>query len=135
MKKKYFNLIVFTVLSVISACEKDKGLLPNISFKTGTTYISKDTTLSAGTDFTIGINASKAETVDVLKQFNLSKSVNGGVAVTEYTKSLTGTEGDSYSYDYFNTLENNPGQVNKYTFTVTNRDGLINQVSISITIQ
>jgi len=135
VKKIITGFALLLSIMFISSCEKDKGMLPNISFKTGAVYISKDTTLAAGSDFVIGINASKAETVDVLKQFNLSKSVNGGAQQTEFSKALTGTEGDSYSYEYLGTTENSPGQVNKYTFTITNRDGLTNQISVSITIQ
>jgi len=136
MKKSLFisSIVILGTLFLVS-CKKDQGLLPVIKFKSTALYVSHDTTLAAGSDFSIGIDASKAESADVLTQFNITKSVNGAASTTEFTKALTGTEGDSYSYDYFGTLENNSGQVNKYTFYVTNRDGLTNQVSVSITIQ
>ena len=135
MKKNKISIALLCIIAFISSCEKDKGLIPNISFKTGVTYISKDTSLPAGTNFTIGINASKSEDVDVLKQFNISKSVNGAAATSEFTKALEGSEGDNYSYDFTSTLTSNQGQANKYTFTVTNRDGLTNQVSVTINTQ
>lgn len=84
---------------------------------------------------TIGITASKSEDKDVLKQFNISKSVDGAAPVSVFDKSLTGSEGDAYEYDFTTTLENVSGQTDEFTFTVTNRDGLTNQVSLTVTVQ
>jgi hypothetical protein len=53
----------------------------------------------------LGINASKSEEEDVLKKFNISKSVNGGTATTVYTEDLTGSEGDNFSFDFIETVE------------------------------
>ena len=134
--KKINSIISVLMFSVILfSCEKDAGKLPIISFKTGGSYTSADATIAGGTNVTFGINASKAESKEVLKQFNVSKSINGAAATTVFTKSLTGSEGDTYTYDYSATLESVSGQKNTYTFTVTNRDGLVNQVSATITIQ
>lgn len=135
MKNIFFALICISLIVLISSCEKDEGKLPAISFKTGGTYITMDTSLTAGSTFTIGINASKSEDKDVLKKFNISKSVNGGAAATVFDKDLSGSEGDNYSYDFTSTLESTVGQTNKYTFTVTNRDGLTNQLSLTVTIK
>lgn len=135
MKNILFALICVSLIAVISSCEKDEGKLPNISFKTGGAYITTDTSIAAGSTIIIGINASKAEDKDVLKKFNISKSINGAAATSEYDKDLSGSEGDNYSYDFTRTLESTVGQKNKYTFTVTNRDGLTNQVAITVTIK
>ncbi|NVO21638.1 MAG: hypothetical protein HXX13_18200 [Bacteroidetes bacterium] len=135
MKNLLISLIIVSALAFLTSCEKDSGKLPNISFKTGGTYVSKDTTLPAGTAITIGINASKAESKDVLKKFNISQSVNGSSATTVYDKGLSGSEGDSYAYDYATTVATTAGQTSKYTFTVTNRDGLTNQVFLTVTVQ
>jgi transposase len=135
MKKNIFLVISIAFLALISSCEKDEGKLPNISFKTGTNYTSTTTVKSANSPIVIGINASKAEDKDVLKQFNISKSVNGASNITVFSKVLSGSEGDNYSYDYADTLSSTIGDVEKYTFTVTNRDGLLNQVSLTLTVQ
>ena len=127
----FINLSFFGLTS----CEKDEGKLPAISLKTDAAYVSSDVTRPGGSTITIGIEAAKTESRDVLKKFNISKSVNGGETTTVLSKDLSGSDGDKYSYDYTTTLENTPGQVNKYTFTVTNRDGLVNQVSVQATIQ
>lgn len=135
MKHIIHILALLSLLFIVSACEKDEGKLPNISLKTGGSYISSDQTKAGGSAITIGINASKAEDKDVLKKFNLSKSVNGGTASTVFEKDLSGSEADNYSYDFNGTLDTIHGQANKYTFTVTNRDGLINQAAVTVTVQ
>ncbi|MBS1771386.1 MAG: hypothetical protein JST82_00910 [Bacteroidetes bacterium] len=120
---------------VLNSCKKeeDEGKLPNISFKTGTGYTSADATVAKSSSVKIGINASKAEDKDVLTKFTITRSYDGGSDSTMYTKDLSGGEGDSYSYDYsFNV--NATGKSEKYTFTVVNRDGLINKVSLNLTV-
>jgi hypothetical protein len=135
MKNVFSIAILLAVFSVFSSCEKDAGKIPVIAFKTGSTYTSASATLAAGTAFTVGIDASKAEEKDVLKKFDLSNSVNGATAVSLFTKDLSGSEQDNYSYVYNGTASGNSGDTNKYTFTVTNRDGLTNQVTLTVTIQ
>lgn len=117
----------------LNSCEKDEGKNPNISFKTGGSYISSDAQVGAKNNFTIGIDASKAEDKDVLKKFNISKSVNGGASVSVFSKDLSGAEGDNFSYDFAAAADSTVGTAAKYTFTVTNRDGLTNQVALTIT--
>lgn len=135
MKKSLLFALPLAAALFFSSCEKDEGKLPAISFKTGATYTSSDAVLAGGTAFTIGINASKTEDKDVLKKINVSKSVNGATASTVFSKDLSGSEGDNYTYDYSSTLDTNKGQTNKYTFTITNRDGLTNQAALTITVK
>ena len=134
---KHLNHLLLGIASLIfiSSCEKDEGKLPNISLKTGASYIYKDTTLVAGTTFKIGIVASKSEDKDVLKQFNISRSSNGAAAVSVFSKSMSGTEEDSFAYDYTTSTDSIAGNNSKYTFTITNRDGLTNSVSVTVTAQ
>lgn len=135
MKNILKSILLLNVILFAVSCEKDEGRLPDISFKSGGNYISADASITGGTAITIGINAAKTEDKDVLKKFNISRSTNGGAATTVFDKNLSGSEGDNYSYDYAVTLDNVVGQTDKYTFTVTNRDGLVNQVSLTITIK
>jgi hypothetical protein len=136
MKKLNVLFIVLLALVTFSACKKeddDAGKLPNIAFKTGTGYISADITLKKDTTITIGIQASKAEPNDVLKTFDASKSYDGATTASFDTETLTGSNGDNYSKDLSITTRNQAG-TEKYTFTVVNRDGLKNQVSLTITV-
>lgn len=133
MKNILKTISILGIALFLNACEKDAGKIPNISFKTGGSYISADANVGAKNNFTIGISASKAEDKDVLKKFNISKSVNGGAAQTVYSQDLSGSDADNFSYDYAAAADSTVGAAAKYTFTVTNRDGLTNQVSLTIT--
>jgi hypothetical protein len=131
-----YLLNILLLLSAISffSCEKDEGLPPNMSFKTGGVYVSSDIALAHGSVLVVGIDASKSEEADVLKKFTISKSVNGGTATTVYTQDLSGSEGDTYTHDYVEVVGPNVGEVDKYTFTITNRDGLTKQLTLTVTI-
>lgn len=133
MRHSILFLLAFTLLGVFSSCEKDEGKLPNISFKTGSGYTSTSDSIIATNSFKIGIDASKAEDKDVLKEFSITKATNGGTGTTVYSHTMSGSEEDSYSYDLNTTAGASVGTVDLYTFTVTNRDGLINQVSLTVT--
>ncbi len=128
-------LISAFILSV-SSCKKeeDEGILPNISFKIDPAYKYADATVAKNTAVKIGINASKAEDKDVLTKFTIARSLDGGTDSVVFSKDLSGSEGDSYSYDYATITRNQDGS-EKYTFTVVNRDGLVNKVSLKLTVQ
>jgi hypothetical protein len=127
-------LFLISVLGIVSSCEKDEGKKPNISYKTGGVYVSSDVALTPTSVLVVGINASKAEEEDPLVKFNISKSVNGGTSTTVFQTDLSGSEGDSYSHDFIEVISGNVGDTNKYTFTVTNRDGLTNQLVLIVTV-
>ncbi|HXL57685.1 MAG TPA: hypothetical protein VN958_15600 [Chitinophagaceae bacterium] len=125
------SLTALLILASVS-CKKDPGRLPDISFKTGVGYISSDATVARNTAFKIGINAAKTEDNDILKIFNISVSYDGGASSTLYTETLTAAQEDNYSYDLIRNTRNQAG-TEKYTFTITNRDGLINAISLTLT--
>lgn len=138
MKLTLRKIITPALLSLfifgINSCEKDKGLLPNIAFKTGATYTSANTTIAKNTAFTVGIDASKSEGKDVLKTFNASVSYDGSATTTSfYNEILTSAQGDSYTKDLALTTRNQSG-TEKWIFTVTNRDGLVNSVTLTVTV-
>jgi hypothetical protein len=135
MKKILAAMLFITAISVMSSCKKeeDEGKLPNIAFKTGAGYTSADATVAQNTTVTIGINASKSEPNDVLKTFDASKILDGGASASFYSEVLTGTLGDTYSKDLTITTRSVAG-TEKYTFTVVNKDGLKNQVSLTLTV-
>ena len=135
--KNIFKLAFVAIASIlfISSCKKDEGKLPTLTFKVGTTYLSTDDTLTIDSAFVIGVDAAKSEEKDVLKKLNISKSLNGGTAVSVFTKDLSGAEGDNYSYDYSGTAEHTAGQSAKYIFTITNRDGITNQLKLTVVSQ
>ncbi len=133
--KSLFKVLVPAAMLLLSSCEKDEGKLPIISFKTGGTYISSDATITGGTTILMGIEASKSEDRDVLKKFNISRSVNGGAETSLQDKSLSSSEEDTFSTDFNFTLDTTKGQTNKFNYTITNRDGLTNQVALTVTVK
>jgi hypothetical protein len=132
--KKIFLLATIASLFCLSSCEKDEGKLPAIAFKTGGTYVSADKIVGLNETITVGIDASKTEDKDVLKTFDASRSYDGAAASSFLNETLSGSQGDSYSKDVTITTRNQAG-TEKYTFTVVNRDGLVNSVSLTLTVQ
>lgn len=128
----YSLLIIGFMSASLGSCEKDKGKLPNIAFKTGTGYTSADATVATSTPLKIGITASKSEGKDVITKFTITKSVDGAAASTEYTQDVS--NGDTFDYDY-NFTSDASAHVDKYTFTVVNKDGIVNSVSLTLTVQ
>lgn len=133
--KNFIYSILISSLFILSSCEKDEGLLPNISFLATGGNLSTDANVAKGASFKITVTASKAEGKDVLKKLNVSSSINGGASTTIDDKTLSGADGDFYKYEYNGVADTIVGQKTKYTFTVTNRDGITNQVSLTVTVQ
>ncbi len=133
MKKVFSMLAIAGSLMYFSSCEKDEGKLPNISFKTTTGYVSADATVKKDTVIVVGINASKAEDKDVLTTFTGAVSYNSGADSTITSETLSGSNGDNYSKDISIHTRNVAGS-EKYTFTVVNKDGLKNTVSLTLTV-
>jgi hypothetical protein len=138
MKKLKFHLIALliggSVIGTLSSCEEDEGKLPDIKFKIGAGYTSSDDTVAKGDTVKVGITAAKTEDKDALKKFDVSRSYDNGTSSSFINKDLSGTEGDSYSTDVEIVTRNQAG-TEKYTFTVTNRDGISNQLTLTLTVQ
>ena len=138
MKKHTFHLFSLLLLAVafstFSSCEKDEGKLPSIEFKTGTGYTAADKIVGQGEIVVVGIKAAKTEDKDVLKSFDVSVSLDGGPNTSIQNKTLSGSEGDNYEVDVPLVMRSQAG-TEKYTFTVVNRDGLVNSVSLTLTVQ
>lgn len=133
-----YKSILFTAIvcgfAFFTSCEEDEGKLPNIAFITGGNYTSADKTVALNDTILVGIAASKAEDKDVLKTFDASVSYDSTAAVSIYSETLSGALGDSYTKD-IQIITRNQAGTEKYTFTVVNRDGLKNNVSLTLTVQ
>jgi len=144
--KKNINIIAYFMVAIafavtIASCNKEEDEMepPTISFKTGGSYTSADASLTAGSALVIGIEAEKSEAEgedeDVLKHFNISRSLNGGATTSVYDVDLGAAEEELYEYDFNTNVSTTVGDTEKYTFTISNRDGLTGQVSLTITAQ
>ena len=132
MKYVFYFLLIGLLGYSIQSCKEDEGKPPAIEFKTGAGYTSSDATVAVGDTITVGIHAEKTEEEDVLKHFNVSSSTDGGANTSLDDVDLTGTEQDEFEVDYHFTVPE-AGHAYKITFTVTNRDGLTNNVSLTLT--
>lgn len=131
-------LLIVAITSSLSSCKKDEdeGKLPNIAFNTGTGYTHTDATVAKDSSLKIGIIASKAESNDVLTKFTVVQTI-GTTSTTDstvYTENLSGSNGDNYNHDYTFKAPS-AATKEKLTFTVVNRDGLTNSVSLTLTVQ
>lgn len=139
MRKLLSTALVVAVLATalinLSSCEKDAGKLPNIAFKTTAGYTHADVSVAPGDSVTIGITASKSEGEDVLKTLNISAAVGSGTAATIANGqiSIPTAQEDAYDHDFRLPAAATSGVAIKYIFTVTNRDGLTNAVSLTVT--
>ena len=126
--------VLFATSFLACKKEEDEGKLPNISFKTGGTYVATNQNVAKSSSHLVGISASKSEANDVLKKFTVKVSYNGAADSTIVNMDLTGTQGDTFSYD-MPVISRSVVGTEKYTYTVINRDGLVNSVNLTFTVQ
>jgi len=135
---KHFTAILsFTavlLLSGFSSCRKeaDAHVPPEMNFVTGAGYTSADVTLAQGDSILVGVVVHKTE--DDLRTFNISYAYDGAAnSTTLYNYVLTAAEYLNFSHDHVIHTRNQAGS-EKWTFTVTDRDGNVTQKSITLTV-
>ena len=136
MKITFKTSILFLILAfgIISfSCEKDEMIPPTIDFTTGSGYTSADSHIALDTDFKIGVTAKRTEDKDDLKTFVVTVSYDGGAETTIDNVTIPAAQAGEFTKDYDLTTRNTAG-TEKYSFTVTNRDGLITTKTITITV-
>ena len=136
MKITFKTCILFLALAfgIISfSCKKDEMIPPTIDFTTGSGYTSADSHIAWDTDFKIGVTAKKTEDKDDLKTFIVTVSYDGGAETTIDNVTIPAAQAGEFTKDYDLTTRNTAG-TEKYSFTVTNRDGLVTTKAITITV-
>src|SRR4030095_393595 len=136
MKITLKTSILFLVLAlgmISFSCEKDEMIPPTIDFTTGAGYTSADSHIALDTDFKIGVTAKRTEDKDDLKTFVVTVAYDGGTETTIDNVTIPTAQGGEFTKDYALTTRNTAG-TEKYSFTVTNRDGLITTKTITITV-
>jgi hypothetical protein len=126
--------IFFMAVIFLTACgEKDEHVKPNVSFKTGATYVSADKTVGKDSVITVGIIAKKTE--DELKTLNVSYALDGATTTTTFnTLTLTKAEEDGFEKDVTIKTRSQAG-TERWVFTVTDRDGNIANVEFKLTVK
>jgi|SRR3954463_2706289 len=132
--KKFNFLCSLGLLAVLfsASCKKeeDKQIPPDLSFKTGAGYVSANTTLHVNDTILVGINAAKTEDKDLLTHFIATQQYDANVATTIINESFNE---DTYSKDMTIITRKTAG-IEKYTYTIINRDGLTQTISIVLTV-
>lgn len=134
MKNILKTTIAFAfALFVLSSCEKDAHIPPDVTLKTGAGYTSADATVGKSQSITVGITAVKKE--DDMIKYNVSYAFDGAASTTTFQDfSLSGGEKQNYSKDVTFTTRNQAG-TEKWVFTITDKDGNIAQKQITLTVQ
>ena len=129
-------LVVTAIVTVLfTSCKKetDAHIPPDMSFVTGADYTSADVTIAQGDSIHVGVVVHKTE--DDLRTFNISYAYDGSTTYTSgYTYTLTTAEYENFFHDHMIYSRNQAGS-EKWTFTVTDRDGNVTQKSITLTVQ
>ncbi len=132
--KTLLMLSLFTL--AFASCNKDEDDEMDelhIEFKVGGNYTSTNMTLPKASTGIIGIEAETKKPQDPIISFNISLSISGGTPTTVYNESNLNAE--FYDYDYVFVIGSISGDIYTYTFTITNKDGLTEQESLTVTIQ
>ena len=128
--KSILTLFCLVIVMILNSC--DPHVPPSISFKTGVGYTSEDATVAQGAEITVGIIAKKRE--DDMKRYNISYAYDGATSTTtQETFSLSGSEQKNYEKDYTFNVRNQAG-TEKWSFVITDRDGNIAKLSLTLTV-
>lgn len=133
---KHIPALILLIVMLFVSCKKkktDPHVPPNVEFKTGGIYTSGDRTLNKKDTITVGIVATKTE--DDLKSYNVSYAYDGNAtSTTFFNYVLTTAESAGYSNDIKIICRNQAGS-EKWIFTIVDRDGNLNQKTITLTVQ
>lgn len=131
--KSALGAVLLTSSLFIVSCKKDAHTPPDMSFTTGSTYVSGDKTVPQDTTIKVGITATKTE--DELNTYNVSYAYDGATTTTTYqTFELTKDDEESYSKVVSITTRSVAG-TEKWSFTITDKDGNTTTKDITLTVQ
>ncbi len=130
------NFHVFLLLACVSiasvSCKKDKHVPPIVTFKTTAGYTAADASVAKNLTIKVGITADKVE--DDMLTYNVSYAYDGAATtITQQTFTLAGAEQQHYEKDITFVTRNQAG-TEKWTFTITDKDGNITQKQFTLTI-
>lgn len=129
-------LLAFICVVGFSSCRKiiEVGNKPVLEFEEGVDYITKDSTLLQDTKYMIKAVAGKAEDQTPNTTFEVVRTYSGSADTTVYYKELKGEEQNSFSYVHtFTTLKK--AGTERFTFTVRNSYGIVNQKILIMTVK
>lgn len=105
------------------------ALSPEIVFMVGADFVSGDTSLDVGSDFTVGVNASaNPNTNKDLESFKVVRTFNN-IPTTVFEESNIAS--NSYSWQGDVSANNDAGAEN-WTFSILDQSGKVNELSFTI---
>lgn len=131
------SLVALLVVAGISSCRKTitVGNKPVLEFTSGPEYfLTTDSTLMQDKRYTISIKADHAEDLSPNTYFEVVRTYSGTPDSTVFEKFLEGSEKVSYNYTHtFTTLKKQGTE--RFTFTVKNTHGIVNQKILIFTVK
>jgi hypothetical protein len=128
------GLLLITGIGLFTSCKKDstEDLTPSITFIGGDDYVSSNTTLAAGAEFHVGINASaNASSGTKLSSFKVVSTFNN-IPTTVFE--ATSINSDTYTWNDYVTANTVAG-TERWTFTITDKDGQTTEKAFEITTE
>jgi hypothetical protein len=128
-----FIFVLFSYVALLS-CGGDVKIPSKISLKIGPGYTSTNIYASMKQEITVGIIASKLETSTILKTFQISTDFDETGTSTSYSvENLSAKDADNLSRDFKFKTRAIAG-TEKWIFSVTNSDGITNQIYILLIV-
>jgi hypothetical protein len=130
------GLLLLSGTIFISSCKKDSTTTdvtypPTVNFKGGTAYTSINTTLFTGQEFLVGITAqANATSGKKLVNFKAARTFNN-ITTVEVNTTI---DSDNFTWEQQFFANTNVGD-ERWTFTITDKDGESNEVYFVITTE
>jgi hypothetical protein len=134
-KISFVFAIVFALFTTIFiSCEKDEHIPPTLEFKSGSGYTFSDMD-SVGQNASVKVGVMAHKTEDELKTFNVSVAYdNASTTTTKQNTTLTSSQEEEFETDYTITTRAQAG-VEKWSFTITDRDGNVTTKTITLNVK
>jgi hypothetical protein len=125
------SLLILTTLVLSGSCKKD--VPPEIRLKSGGSYTTTDIIASPGSQFTVGIDATK--TADDLNLFYTEAAFDGANTAMLISRTwIAEGKRSHYTQDVTITLRNQSG-TERWIFNVNDSEGRISRKEIRVTVQ
>lgn len=131
MKKPILLSAICAIVLMAASCKKetDPRVHPSLTFKTGSGYVAVNDTVAQQDTLKIGAVIDKTE--DPLISLNITRTYDTDPSVSLQDVSLAGNE--HFEYD-FQLITRAQAGLERYTFSVLDRDGNITTKTIALTV-
>ncbi len=127
-----FFILALVIGTSAGSCKKKKDAeLPELTFKSGSNYLSGNASVGQGIVFTVGVIADK--TKRDLRKFEINYSYDGGGFTQFESHLMSSSEKDHFEKDVKITTRNEQG-LEKWEFKVTDIDGNAARETISLSV-